>query len=76
MTFIPIHINEVCFNIADNLLAVTVYVAFRSPHPDAGTMKDVLKEMEDNNIEVKHLEMWSANHCQEVESSTKRGRSS
>jgi hypothetical protein len=45
-----------------------VYVAFRSPHPDEGTVKDALKKLQDNNIDVKQLEKWSANHCQKVES--------
>jgi len=55
---------------------VNVYVAFRSPHPEEETVKDVLKEMQDNNIDVKQLEKWSANHCQKVESSTEKGSSS
>jgi transcriptional regulator NrdR family protein len=48
-----------------------VYVAFRSPHPEEETVKDVLREMQDSNIDVEQLEKWSANHCQKVESSTK-----
>ena len=65
------HINEVCLTTADNLLAVNVYVFFRSPHPDEATVNDVLKELQDKNIDVKQLMVMSANHCQKVESSTK-----
>jgi len=67
----PLHINEVCLTNADNLPAVNVYVYFRSPHPEEATMKDVLKELQDKNIDVKQLEISSGNHCQKVESSTK-----
>ena len=72
----PLHINEVCLTTADNLLAVNVCVYFRSPHPEEATVKDMLKELQDKNIDVKQLEISSGNHCQKVESSTKRGSSS
>jgi len=58
---------------ADNLLAVKVCVAFRSKHPAEATMKDVLKELQDNNIDVSKLAISRTNHCQKEESS-KAGR--
>jgi hypothetical protein len=49
---------------ADLLLAVFVYVAFRSSRPGIMTVLDALQKLEDNNINVSHLVVWSANHCQ------------
>jgi len=61
-------INEVLLTTADILLAVFVYVSFRNPYPEEATVKDVLKELQENNIDVKQLEILSANYCQNVES--------
>jgi hypothetical protein len=47
-----------------NLLSVRVYVAFRSKHPDEATMKEVLKELHDNNIDVSQFAMSGTDHCQ------------
>jgi hypothetical protein len=48
---------------ADYLLAVFIYVAFRSIRPDLATVWDVLKELRDNNIDDRQLLSWSTNHC-------------
>ena len=48
-----------------NLLTVNVYVSFRSKHPDETTIKDVLKELQDNNIEVNKLAIWGRDHCEQ-----------
>ena len=61
---------------ADNLLAVYNYVVFRSKYPAEDAVKDMLKDLQDNNIDVKQLEMSIANHCQPVESSTEGWSSS
>jgi len=42
---------------------VNVYVVFRSKHPDKATIKDVLKELQDNNIDVSKLVMSRTDHC-------------
>ena len=60
---------------ADRLLAVFVYVAFRSSRPDIATVLHALQKLEDNNIYVSHLVAWSTNHCQHAESSTGGGSS-
>jgi len=52
---------------------VKVYVAFRSKHPDEATIKDVLKELQDNNIDVSKLAISRTDHCQKEESSTSGG---
>ena len=54
--------------IAHNLLAVSLYVAFRSQDPDEVTAKDVLEDLQDNNIDVSQLMEWTTDHCQEAES--------
>jgi hypothetical protein len=56
---------------ADYLLAVYVYVSYRSQHPDKATVKEVLKKLQDNNIDVSHLVEYGTDHCQKAESSTK-----
>jgi len=48
---------------ADYLLAVFIYVAFRSIRPDLATVWDVLKELRDNNIDDSQLLNSSTNHC-------------
>lgn len=55
---------------ADNLLTVFVYVAFRNNRPKEETVKDVLKDLKGNNIDVNQLVEWSADHCHQRESST------
>jgi len=45
-------------------------VGYRSQHPEEETEKDVLKELKDNNIDVSQLVEWTADHCQQAESST------
>jgi hypothetical protein len=48
-------------------------VAFRSQEPDEDTAKDVLKDLNDNNIDISQLVEWTTDHCQEAESSTEDG---
>jgi len=59
----------------DNLLAAFVYPIFRSQHPDEATLKEVLKELQENNIDDRQFVETSAVHCQWAESSTARGSS-
>jgi len=54
----------------DNLLSGKVYVAFRSRHPDDVTVKEMEKELQNNNIDISQLVKWKADHCQEAESPT------
>jgi len=49
---------------SDNLLAAYDYVAFRSQHPDQETVKDVLKELQANNVDINHLEEVRADQYQ------------
>jgi hypothetical protein len=48
---------------ADYLLAVFIYVVFRSIRPDLATVWDVLKELRDNNIDESQLFNFSTNRC-------------
>ena len=47
-----------------NLLTAAFYVLFRSQHPDKATVKDVLKELKKNHIDVCQLAEYSRYHCQ------------
>jgi len=49
-------------------------VSFRSKHPDEATVKEALKELQDNNIDVSKMVELRAD-CQQAESSTARGSS-
>jgi hypothetical protein len=42
-------------------------VAYRSSHPDEETVKDVLKALQENNIDVSQLLEYSADHCPKFE---------
>jgi hypothetical protein len=46
---------------------VSVYVTFRSNRPDIATVKDVLKDLQQNNVDVSQLVDWKADHCQQAE---------
>jgi len=48
---------------------VSVYVAYLSNRPDEATVERVLKELQNNNIDVSQLVDWTADHCQQAESS-------
>jgi len=58
------------------VLAAYDYVLFRSHHPDEATKKEVLKELQENNIDASQLLERRADQCQQVESSTEGGSSS
>jgi hypothetical protein len=57
------------------VLAANDYVAFRRHHIDEATVKEVQKEMQDNNIDASQMLELRADHCQQVEFS-KEGWSS
>jgi hypothetical protein len=48
-------------------------VSYRKQHPDKKTKERVLKELQENNIDVNQLVDWPAEHCQREEHS-KKGR--
>jgi hypothetical protein len=45
-------------------------VGFRSKDPDEDTEKDMLKDLQENKINVSQLVEWTTDHCQDAESST------
>jgi hypothetical protein len=50
-------------------------VEYRSSHPDEQTVKDVMKELQDNNIDVTQFLEFSTDHCQQAKSSAAGGSS-
>jgi hypothetical protein len=54
---------------------VYVYVSYRSNRPDEATVKDLMKDLQENNIDVSQLVEWPADHCQQAGSSTTGGSS-
>jgi hypothetical protein len=48
---------------ANCFLAVTYYVAYRSPKPDAATVKVVKTVLQNYNIDVSQLLEWPTDHC-------------
>jgi hypothetical protein len=50
-------------------------VGFRSKHADVAKVKDVLQDLQDNNIDVSQLVELRLDHCQKVESSIEVGSS-
>jgi hypothetical protein len=57
------------------LLAAYVHVSFRTQHPEKETLKDVMKELQKNNIDFTQLVEWKTDHCLPPESSTEEGSS-
>jgi hypothetical protein len=49
-----------------NLLSASVYVGFRQSHPDKAIVDEAVKVMQANNIDVKHLVEWKADHCKKA----------
>jgi hypothetical protein len=39
-------------------------MTFRINRPDEATVKDVLKVLQENNVDVSQLVGWTADHCQ------------
>jgi len=52
---------------AHNLLAVSLYVTFRSKDPDEVKEKDVLKDLQDNNVDVSQMVEWTTDPCRQAE---------
>jgi hypothetical protein len=49
-----------------NVLAVFTAVAFRRQDPDEATGKDVDSDLIDNGIDITHLAVGTADHCQQI----------
>jgi len=45
------------------MIAADVYVGFRSKHPDNETLSDVLKDLQENHIDVSQLVSYRTDHC-------------
>jgi len=61
--------------IVDNLFPVTVYAAYRSPHPDQETVNEVNREMQTRNLDTSQMVDLPADHCPSEESSAAAGSS-
>jgi hypothetical protein len=53
----------------DNFIPVYVYVAYRRQDPDKATVKRVLKELQENNLDINQLTEYKKDHCPQAESS-------
>jgi hypothetical protein len=40
-----------------------IYVLFRTPNPDEGTLNDVKKDLKEYGIDFNQLVKWETNHC-------------
>ena len=49
---------------ADYLFAATLYVGFRKSHPDIATVLQMVKKLQENNIDFTQLVITDTNHCQ------------
>ena len=47
-----------------------IHVLFRNQNPNEVTVSDALKELQENNIDVRQLVEWKADHCQQADSSS------
>ncbi|PNF32305.1 hypothetical protein B7P43_G16242 [Cryptotermes secundus] len=43
--------------------AIFIYVAFRTPNPDAETLDDVKEELKKSGLDFNQLVKWDTNHC-------------
>jgi hypothetical protein len=57
------------------LFAALYYAAFRTPHPNKGLVKRVLKLMKDNDFPVDELAISTMNQCRNFESSSEEDSS-
>ena len=67
--FSQFHNINLNLTIADNLLAVYVYVSFRSKQPNRKAVLKALKALQENNIDVGQLVKRKGDDCQQAKSS-------
>jgi hypothetical protein len=48
---------------AEYLLTVFIYVAYRSNNPSEETVKEAMKELQKNKIDIKQLVKFPRDHC-------------
>jgi hypothetical protein len=48
-------------------ISAYVSVGYQSKIPEPETVKDVLKDLQENNIDVSQLVVWPKDHCQREE---------
>jgi beta-lactamase superfamily II metal-dependent hydrolase len=48
---------------SDFLLPAYIYVGYRSQHPDQQTVEEVVKKLQENNIDVSVLVAFPIDHC-------------
>jgi hypothetical protein len=62
--FVITHLGILNLTPDNYLLTAYAYVAFRSQNPDQTTLKDVLKELQNVDIDVNQLVEYRTDHCQ------------
>jgi hypothetical protein len=63
--FLFTHLGILKLTPDDNLLTASFYVVYRRQHPDKATVREVLKELKKNKIDVCKLRKWPTDHCQQ-----------
>jgi len=63
-TFVITHLGISNLTTNDKLPTADAYVLYRSPYPDKATVKDVLKKLKKNKIDVSQLVEFSTEYCQ------------
>ena len=61
--FVFIPQGNVKITIDGNLIAVEIYVAYRTPFPDEETVNIVKKNLKENDIEYSQLVDWPMTNC-------------
>jgi hypothetical protein len=63
-TFETTHLRKTNLTTDDNLFTADVYVLYLSQYPDKTTVKDVLKMLKKNKLDVSKLVEFSTEYCQ------------
>jgi hypothetical protein len=58
------HLGNTNLTTNDNLLTADAYVLYRSQYPDKATVKEVLKKLRENKIDVSQFVEYGTDHCQ------------
>ena len=61
--FVITHLGNLNLTTDDNLIAVVVYVAYRTPFPDQDTVDIVKEKLKENDMEYSDLAGFPAKNC-------------
>ena len=69
-TFVITYLGISNLTTNDNLLTADAYVLYRNQYPDKTTVKDVLKKLKENKIDISQFVEYGTDHCQKGEELT------